>query len=58
MQDFEGFINRCKTVKRYLADENWNVEDALEDFLHRRGISHGTKLENQRNALSTNMAGT
>ena len=56
MKDFQGFINRDNALL-YLGGENWDLEDALENFLLQRGINHGTKCGNQRNALSINMTG-
>lgn len=56
MKDFQGFINRDNALWD-LGRENWDLEDALETFLLDRGINHGTKCWNQRNALSINMTG-
>ena len=56
MKDSQGFIHR-NIALWYLGGENWDLEDALETFLLQRGINHGTKCGNQRNALSINMTG-
>ena len=56
MKDFQGFINRNNALIN-LGNENWDLEDALESFLLRRGIKRGKKSGNQCNAMSTSMTG-
>lgn len=56
MKNFQGFIIRDNALWA-LGKENWDLEDALESFLLRRGINRGKKSGNQRNAMSTNITG-
>ena len=56
MKDFQRFINR-ENALYFLGNENWDLEDALEASLRRRGINHNTKREDPINASTINMTG-
>ena len=56
MKDFQNFICRDNALFN-LGQENWNVEDALENLFRSLGINHDTKLGGQSNVSTTNMTG-
>ena len=42
MNDFKDYIGR-ENAMQTLGKENWDLEDAIESFLKRRGISTDTR---------------